>query len=68
MKDAIFIRMGDGQLVSMSVGEVKEDIQAATRDAAARAEIPELTPQDMEQLFEVIAEPSRAVSVNSGRR
>jgi len=67
MKDTIFTRMGDGELVSMSAGEIKEDIQAATRDAAQRAEIPELTPQEMEQLFEIIAEPSRAVSVNSGQ-
>ena len=67
MKDTILTRMGDGELVSMSAAEIKEDIQAATRDAAARAEIPELTPQEMEQLFEIIAEPSRAVSVNSGQ-
>jgi dimethylamine--corrinoid protein Co-methyltransferase len=67
MQKKIFTRMGDGELVSMSAGEIREDIQAATRDAAERAEIPELTPQEMEQLFEIIAEPSRAVSVNSGQ-
>jgi dimethylamine--corrinoid protein Co-methyltransferase len=67
MQKKIFTRMGDGELVSMLTGEIKEDIQAATRDAAQRAEIPELTPQEMEQLFEIIAEPSRAVSVNSGQ-
>jgi dimethylamine--corrinoid protein Co-methyltransferase len=67
MKDAILTRMGDGELVSMSAGKIREDIQAATRDAAGRAEIPELTTEEMEQLFEIIAEPSRAVSVNSGQ-
>lgn len=67
MKDSINTRMGDGELVSMSAGKIKEDIQAATRDAARRAEIPELTPEEMEQLFEIIAEPSRAVSVISGQ-
>jgi dimethylamine--corrinoid protein Co-methyltransferase len=67
MKDAILTRMGDGELVSMSAGEIKEDIQAATQDAARRAEIPQLTTEEMEQLFEIIAEPSRAVSVISGQ-
>ena len=67
MQKKISIRMGDGELVSMSAEEIKEDIQAATRDAARRAEIPELTPQEMEQLFEIMAEPSRAVSVIAGQ-
>jgi len=58
--------MGDGELVSTSAGRIKEDILTATRDAARRAEIPELTSDEMEQLFEIIAEPSRAVSVISG--
>ena len=67
MQKKIPTRMGDGELVSLSAGEIKEDIQAATRDAARRAEIPELTAEEMEQLFEIIAEPSRAVSVNAGQ-
>jgi len=66
MQKKIFTRMGDGELISMSAGEIREDIQAATQDAARRAEIPELTSDEMEQLFEIIAEPSRAVSVISG--
>ena len=67
MQKKIFARMGDGELVSMSAEEIKEDIQAASQDAARRAEIPALTPEEMEQLFEIIAEPSRAVSVISGQ-
>jgi dimethylamine--corrinoid protein Co-methyltransferase len=67
MQKKIFTRMGDGELVSMTAAEIRKDIQAATRNAAERAEIPELTPQEMEQLFDIMAEPSRAVSVNSGQ-
>lgn len=67
MKDAILTRMGDGELVKMSAEEIREDIQAATGDAARRAEIPELTAEEMDQLFEIIAEPGRAVSVNPGQ-
>jgi dimethylamine--corrinoid protein Co-methyltransferase len=58
--------MGDGELVSMSAVEVKEDLIAGTQDAAQRAEISELTTDEIEQLFEIIAEPSRAVSVVTG--
>lgn len=67
MQKKIMTRMGDGELVSMSAAEIKEDIETATRDAAQRAEIPRLTPEETEQLFDIIAEPSRAVSVNSGQ-
>jgi dimethylamine--corrinoid protein Co-methyltransferase len=58
--------MGDGELVSMSVAEVKDDILAGTRDAAERANIPELTKDDVQQLVDIISEPSRLVSVAPG--
>ena len=65
MKDAIFTRMGDGELVSMSAGEIKRRYPCRYPGCGRqRAEIPELTTEEMEQLFEIIAEPSRAVSVN----
>ena len=59
--------MGDGELISMSAEEIKEDIEDATQDAARRAEIPQLTAEEMELLFDIMAEPSRAVSINSGQ-
>jgi len=58
--------MGDGELVSMSVAKIKEDILAGTEDAARRAEIPELTSEETEQLLSIFTEPSRAVSVARG--
>jgi len=48
MKDKIFTRMGDGELVSMSAEEIKEDIGAATQEAPQRAELPELTADEIE--------------------
>jgi dimethylamine--corrinoid protein Co-methyltransferase len=63
----ILIRMGDGELVTMSSEEIREDIMAATQDAAQRAEIPELTADEIEELFDIMAEESRAVSVAFGR-
>ena len=67
MQKKLFTRIGDGVRVSMSTDDVKEDIQAATQDAARRADIPELTQEEIEQLVEIMAEPSRAVSVNHGQ-
>jgi len=58
--------MGDGELVSISTAEVKEDIWAGTQDAAARANISELTADDVQQLFDIMTEPSRTVSVERG--
>ena len=54
MKDRFRTRMGDGELVSLSTAEVKDDILAGTRDAAARADIPELTEDDVRQLLDII--------------
>ena len=51
MKIKVLTRMGDGELVSMSADEIKEDITTATQEAAQRAEIPELTADEIEQLL-----------------
>jgi dimethylamine--corrinoid protein Co-methyltransferase len=67
MQHKILTRMGDGERVALPVEQVEEDILAGTRDAARRAEIPELAADEVEQLLDVMAEPSRAVSVTPGR-
>lgn len=66
MPNNILTRMGDGERVSMSTDEVKEEILLGTRDAAQDGDIPELTAEDIEQLFEIMAEPGRTVSVPPG--
>jgi dimethylamine--corrinoid protein Co-methyltransferase len=66
MASKILTRMGDGERVSMSSDQVKEDLVAGTKDAAERAEIPELTPDDLEQLFDIFADSGRVVSVSPG--
>ena len=58
--------MGDGELVFLSAEEVMDDILAGTQDASQRAGIPGLTSKESDQLFEIIAEPSRVVSVPPG--
>ncbi len=66
MSHDIVTRMGDGERVSLSAEEVHEDIQAGTADAADRGGIPELTAEEQERLFDIIADPSRIVSVKPG--
>jgi dimethylamine--corrinoid protein Co-methyltransferase len=66
MTDKLLVRMGDGERITMSADQVKADLQAGTRDAAKRAEIPELTPDELEQMFDMFADPSRTVSVAPG--
>lgn len=66
MSDKIFTRMGDGERVRMTPEEIKADIQAGTADAARRGKIPELSAEEQEKLFDIIAEPCRIVSVNPG--
>jgi len=66
MSNDITTRMGDGERVAFPAEEIREDIQAGTAQAAERAGIPELSAEDQERLFEIIADPSRIVSVKPG--
>lgn len=63
----ISTRMGDGEKVGLSASEIRDDIRAGSADAARRGKIPELTPDEQDRLFGIIAEPSRIVSVEPGQ-
>jgi dimethylamine--corrinoid protein Co-methyltransferase len=66
MSEEVLTRMGDGERVWMTPSEIKEDIQAGSADAARRAGIAELTAAEQQQLYAIIADPSRIVSVQPG--
>jgi dimethylamine--corrinoid protein Co-methyltransferase len=66
MSEKILTRMGDGERVWMTPTEIREDIQAGTVDAAKRARIPELSASEQEQLYAIMADASRIVSVEPG--
>ena len=66
MREGIPIRMGDGERLWMTPSEIKDEIQNGTADASQRATIPELTAEEREQLYAIIADPSRIVSVEPG--
>ena len=63
---AFYTRMGDGKRVEMSKEEILADIQAGTADAADMGEIPALTSDEMEALFEIISDRNRIVGVEPG--
>lgn len=67
MQDHNSVRMGDGERVLMSPGQITEDLLAGTRDAAQRADIAALTSDELEQLFDIFADPSRIVSALPGQ-
>ena len=67
MSKHIMTRMGDGERVFMEAAELKKDLQTGTRDAAERAQIPELDADELEKLFDIFSDPSRAVSVRPGQ-
>ncbi len=66
MSDDILTRMGDGERLRMYADEIKEDIAAGTADAAKRAKVSQLTADEQEQLFDIMADPARVVSVSPG--
>ena len=66
MSGKIMCRMGDGERVWLPAEQIKDDILRGTQDAAERAKIPELTDEDCERLFDIIADPSKVVSVIPG--
>ena len=63
MSEAIPTRMGDGERITMAASELREEIQAGTEDAAEKGNVPQLTNDDLEALFEIMAAPGRMVSV-----
>ena len=67
MSDAIRTRMGDGERITMSASELKEEILAGTVDAAEKGSVPQLSDDELDELFEIMADPDRMVSVEPGK-
>ena len=66
MSKNILTRMGDGQRIWISASDLTTDIDEGTADAADRGRISELTDQEKKQLFDIMAEPTKVVSVQPG--
>ena len=66
MPNIILTRMGDGERVKMSPSEIKEELRSGSENAATTACIPDLVDEEIEQLYDIIAEPGRIVTVPQG--
>ncbi len=60
-------RMGDGRRVELTEAEVRSDLEEGTNDAADRAKVSPLTPDEIEYLFEIHQCTDKAVSVEQGK-
>ncbi len=67
MENKILTRMGDGERLWLDAEEIRQDIAAGTADAADRGGIAELDADEQAQLFDIMADPSRIVSVQPGQ-
>ena len=66
MQDKILTRMGDGERLWIDAAELKMDIAEGTADAAERGKVTALSETEQEQLYDIMADPARIVSVLPG--
>jgi dimethylamine--corrinoid protein Co-methyltransferase len=59
--------MGDGERITLSAAELREEILAGSEDAAEKGRVPRLTGEELEEIFEIMASPTRMVSVEPGK-
>jgi len=62
----ITTRMGDGSFISLSPDDIKKEIELGVQEAVIKAKIASLTKEEMDQLYEIIAQPRKFVSVERG--
>jgi dimethylamine--corrinoid protein Co-methyltransferase len=58
--------MGDGERIELGKDELKQELLDGTQEAAKTGKVPELGGSELDQLFEIIAEPGRIVGVPPG--
>ncbi len=61
-------RYGDGSPVELSEGEVMQDLEEGTQDAAQRGNIPVLSKEELQHLFDIfqLASPVRGRGTGQG--
>jgi dimethylamine--corrinoid protein Co-methyltransferase len=63
----ILTRYGDGTPVELDESDVMRDLEDGTRDAAERGNIPELSREELQHLFDIFNSPHRFIGVESGK-
>ena len=66
MESRVPTRMGDGFMVEMTRSELRADIEAATQEAARKAKVPALTPDEQEYLLDIYASTAAFTAVDIG--
>ncbi len=60
-------RMGDGYTVELTESEIRADIEAGVADAVERGEIPAISGEEKDAIFEIITMKGSMVGVERGR-
>jgi len=63
----IATRYGDGTPVEISAKDLMRDLEEGTEDAADRGEIPALTQEELDHLFDIFSSPHKFIGVESGK-
>jgi len=63
----IHTRMGDGSAIWLTKGEIHDDLEDGTRDAADRGKISPLTEDELQKLFDICVSPEKFFCVERGR-
>jgi len=61
------MRVGSGRLIKMTKEQIKDDIQSGANEAAEKAHISELSGTDIDQITEIMTEPTLTVGLEPGR-
>ena len=60
-------RYGDGTQLELSEGELMQELESGTADAADCAGVPPLSKEELQHLYEIFSAPYRFVSVEPGK-
>ena len=63
----IFTRFGDGSPTELSEAELLRELEEGTKDASDRGEVPPLSKEELQHLFEIFALPHRFIGVEPGK-
>lgn len=61
------MRVGSGRLIKMTKEQIKDDVEDGAEEAAQKAHIPGLSSSDMDEINEIMTEPTLTVGLEPGR-
>ncbi len=61
------MRVGSGRLIKMTKEQIKDDVEAGAGEAAQKAHVPGLSSSDMEEIMDIMTQPTLTVGLEPGR-